>query len=178
MTAAHVASHMVWRLFLSYLVVEVTVLVALAATIGLGRTLLVLLATFVVGVVAVGSQLKRQLARIRSGSLTARGALTDTASVALATVLIVVPGLVTSAVGLLLLFPLTRPAVRPLLVAVAARSTGWPLITAAATAGASRYAASRSARRVEYVDGEVVDVTEVDSAALPAPPEQPGPSPA
>jgi UPF0716 protein FxsA len=175
---------MVWRLFLGYLVVELAVIVALTATIGLSRTLLVLLATFVVGAVVVGSQLKRQLARLRTRSLTARGALADTASVALATVLIIVPGLVTSALGLLLLFPLTRPVVRPVLIAVAARGTGWPLITAAA-AGASRYAASRSGRRGEYVDGEVVDVVdavdvaEVDSPVLPpAPPEQSGQSPA
>jgi UPF0716 protein FxsA len=157
---------MVSRLFLGYLVVELAVTVALTATIGLGRTLLVLLAVFVIGAVAVGSQLRRQIARLRTRSLTARGALADTASVALATVLILIPGLVTSGLGLLLLFPPTRPVVRPLLIAVAARGTGWPLIAAAAT-GASRYATSRSGRRADYVDGEVVDVAEVDSPGLP-----------
>lgn len=160
---------MVLRLFLTYAVVESAVLVALASTIGLGHTLLILLAAFVVGVAVAGAQLKRQLARLRSQSATTRRALTDVASVALATLLIVVPGLVTSAMGLLLLFPLTRPIVRPLLIAVGVRSTGWPLITAA-TAGASRYAASRSGR-AQYVDGEVVGVTEVDPLTLPRHPD-------
>lgn len=160
---------MVLRLFLGYAVVELAALWALASTVGLGRTLLILSATFVVGVVVAAAQLKRQLARLRTGQVSTRGALTGGASVALATLLVVIPGLVTSALGLLLLFPLTRPAVRPLLIAVASRSTGWPLITAA-TAGASRYAASRSARQPQYIDGEVVNVTdvaEVDPPALP-----------
>jgi UPF0716 protein FxsA len=156
---------MVWRLFLGYVVAELTVVVVLASTIGLGRTLLVLLATFVVGVVLAGSQVKRQLVRLRSGADTARGALTDGASVALATVLIVVPGLVTSALGLLLLFPPTRAAVRPLLVGLLARSTGLPLIAVAATSAgryaSSRYHGGRSQGRGVYIDGEVLDVADV-----------------
>ena len=40
---------MVSRLFLIYAVVELAVIIALVSTIGLGWTLLVLLATFVVG---------------------------------------------------------------------------------------------------------------------------------
>ncbi len=161
---------MLSRLFLVYAVVELAALWALASTIGLGRTLLILTATFVVGVAVAAAQLKRQLARLRTWQVTARGALTDGASMALATLLVVIPGLVTSALGLLLLFPLTRPAVRPLLIAVASRSTGWPLITAA-TAGATRYAASRSARQPQYIDGEVVDVTDVSPPALPCEPD-------
>jgi UPF0716 protein FxsA len=163
---------MLSRLFLVYAVVELAVLWALASTIGLGRTLLILLAAFVVGAVVAAAQLKRQLARLRTGQAGTRAALTDGASVALATLLIVVPGLVTSALGLLLLFPLTRPAVRPLLIAVASRSTAWPLVTAA-TVGASRYAASRSARRAQYVDGEVVNVADVNPPALPREPDPP-----
>jgi UPF0716 protein FxsA len=172
---------MVWRLFLGYLLAELAVLVVLASTIGLGRTLLVLLVTFVVGVVLAGSQVKRQLVRLRSGSANARGALTDGASVALATVLIVVPGLVTSALGLLLLFPPTRVAVRPLLVGLVARSTGLPLIASAATSAgryaSSRYHGRRPPVRGDYIDGEVVDVadvprcTGVESAASPPRPE-------
>ena len=62
---------MVSRLFLVYVLVELAVVVALASTIGLGWTLLLLLAAFVAGLALAGSQLKRQLTRLRSG-LTSR----------------------------------------------------------------------------------------------------------
>ncbi len=145
---------MVSRLFLGYAVVELTVVFALASTIGLGRTLLVLLVTFVLGVVVAGSQAKRQLLRLRSGSATGRVAVTEGALTALAAVLVVVPGLVSSVVGLLLLLPPVRAAARPLLLAAAARRTGRPLITLA-----TRSARNRAAG--DYIDGEVVDVTDV-----------------
>jgi UPF0716 protein FxsA len=58
---------MVSRLFLIYVVVELAVVVALASTIGLGWTLLLLLAGVVVGLALAGSQLKVLLTRLRSG---------------------------------------------------------------------------------------------------------------
>ena len=61
---------MMSRLFLVYVLVELAVLVALASTIGLGWTLLLLLAAFVAGLALAGSQLKRQLGRLRSGLTT------------------------------------------------------------------------------------------------------------
>ncbi len=158
---------MLSRLFLGYVVVELTVLFALASTIGLGRTMLVLLATFVVGVAAAGSQAKRQLLRLRSGSASGRRAVTDGAVTALAAVLVVVPGLFTSVVGLLLLVPPIRAAARPLVLAVAARRTGRPLITVAT-------GTARNRARADYIDGEVVNVTDVtgaESSALPGRPE-------
>jgi UPF0716 protein FxsA len=146
---------MVSRLFLLYVIVELAVVVALASTIGLGWTLLLLLAAMVVGLALAGSQLKLQLTRLRSGLAGQQSrAATDSALVALGTLLVVVPGLVTSAAGLLLLLPPTRAAARPVLTAMAVRGL------------------SSSGRRVpDYIDGEVLDVTdvtEVDSPALPA----------
>jgi len=172
---------MVSRLFLVYVLVEIAVVVALASTIGLGWTLLLLLAAFVAGLALAGSQLKRQLARLRSGLTTQQSQLaTDGAMVALGSVLVVVPGLVSSAAGLLLLLPPTRAAARPLLTAMAVRGMGRraPLITVT-TVGADRYA---SAPRPpgDYIDGEVLDVTDVtdvtdasavDPPALPRRPE-------
>jgi UPF0716 protein FxsA len=156
------------RLFLVYVVVELAVVVALASTIGLGWTLLLLLAAFAGGLALAGSQLKLQLTRLRSG-LTAPQprAVTDSALVALGTLLVVVPGLVTSAAGLLLLLPPTRAAARPVLTAMAARGIGRraPLITVT-TVGADRYASARRPQ-ADYIDGEVIDVTEVDPPALP-----------
>ncbi len=163
---------MVSRLFLGYAALELTVLLALTSTIGLGRTLLLLLVTFVLGVVVAGSQAKRQLLRLRSGSATGRSAVTDGALTALAAVLVVVPGLVTSVLGLLLLVPPIRAAARPLVLALAARSTGRPLITIAATR-AARQASNRARARGNYIDGEVLDVTDVTDAESPALPGRP-----
>jgi UPF0716 protein FxsA len=162
---------MVSRLFLVYVLVELAVVVALASTIGLGWTLLLLLAAFVAGLALAGSQLKRQLTRLRSGLNAGQSRLaTDGALVALGTVLVVIPGLVTTAAGMLLLLPPTRAAARPVLTAMAARGIGRraPLITVT-TVGADRYASTRQPRP-DYIDGEVIDVTDatdVDPPALP-----------
>jgi UPF0716 protein FxsA len=93
----------------------------------------------------------------------------DTTAVALGTLLMVVPGLVTSAAGLLLLLPPTRAAARPVLGAMAVRGIGrrFPLITVA-TVGADRF---DHPTRPDYIDGEVINVTEVDPPALPLRPE-------
>jgi UPF0716 protein FxsA len=157
---------MVSRLFLIYVIAELAVVVALASTIGLGWTLLLLLAAFAAGLALAGSQLKLQLTRLRSGLSADHPQLAaDTMAVASGTLLMVVPGLVTSAAGLLLLLPPTRAAARPLLGAMAVRGIGrrFPLITVA-TVGADRF---DHRPRPDYIDGEVIDVAEVDPPALP-----------
>jgi UPF0716 protein FxsA len=159
---------MVSRLFLVYVIAELAVLVALASTIGLGWTLLLLLAAFAAGLALAGSQLKHQFTRLRSGWNADQPRLAaDSMAIALGTLLVVVPGLVTSAAGLLLLLPPTRAAARPVLGALAARGIGrrFPLITVASF-GADRFDA-----QPDYIDGEVIDVTEVDPPALPVRPE-------
>jgi UPF0716 protein FxsA len=80
--------------------------------------------------------------------------------------------LVTTAAGLLLLLPPSRAAARPVLTAMAARGVGrrFPLITVT-TVGADRYS---HRQRPDYIDGEVLDVTdvtEVDPPAIPLRPE-------
>ena len=170
---------MMSRLFLVYVLVELAVVVAVASTIGLGWTLLLLVAALVAGLALAGSQLKRQLTRLRSGLTSQQSRVaTDGALVALGTVLVVVPGLVSTAVGMLLLFPPTRAAARPALTAMALRGIGRraPLITVT-TAGADRYG-SASRPRPDYIDGEVLDVTdvtEVDPPALPPRSDCPAP---
>lgn len=155
---------MVSRLFVVYVLVELAVVVPLASTIGLGWTLLLLLATFLGGMTLAGSQLKRQLTRLRPGL---SGQASDGALIALGTVLVAVPGLVTTAAGLLLLLPPTRAVARPVLMALAVRGIGRraPLITVT-TVGANGYP-STPRSRPDYIDGEVIDVTEVDPPALP-----------
>ncbi len=159
---------MVVPFFWIYVVVELAAVVGLASTIGIGWTLLVLLAMFVVGLSVAGSQIKRQVRRLREGMATPAGAVSDGALVALGTLLVVIPGLVTSVLGLLLLLPPTRVAARPVLTFLAVRGIGRraPLITVAGM-GASR----RDAARGDYIDGEVIDVTDVEPPALPGKPE-------
>src|SRR6185312_13172805 len=99
--------HMV-RLFWIYVIVEVAAVAALAWTIGVGWTFLILLATFLVGLAVAGSQIKRQVLRLRNGLTTPQGAISDGAMVALGSVLVFIPGLVTSVIGLALLLPPTR----------------------------------------------------------------------
>ncbi len=152
------------RLFLIYAVVELAVMVALVSTIGFGWTVLALLGATVLGFVLAGSQVKRHIGRLRSGLTTPQGAVTDSALVALGTVLVFIPGLVTTAAGLLLLLPPTRAAARPLLTAVAARRM--PLITVV-TAAASRPVAGYG----DYIDGEVIDVVDVDSDVVDIEPQ-------
>jgi UPF0716 protein FxsA len=157
---------MAMRLFLVYALVELAVVVALASTIGFGWTVLLLVGTFALGLALAGSQVKRQIQRLQSGLTAPRGALSDGFLVALGTVLTVVPGLVTSALGVLLLLPPTRALARPAVAALAARGLlRMPMVVT--TVGAMPNRPGRG----DYIDGEVVDVTddvtEVDPRPLP-----------
>lgn len=147
---------MAMRLFLIYVLVEIAVVVALASTIGFGWTVLLLAATFMLGLALAGSQARRQIRRLRGGvTLTeAQGAVTDSLLVALGTVLVVIPGLASSALGAALLLPPTRAVARPLVTALAARRA--PLIVGVSTMGS----AAGRARRGDYIDGEVVDTVD------------------
>ncbi|MCH9701195.1 MAG: membrane protein FxsA [Actinomycetia bacterium] len=155
---------MAMRLFLVYAVVELAVLVALASTIGFGWTVLLVAGTFLAGLALAGSQLRRHLRRLQSGltAANAQGAVTDSVLVALGTVLVVIPGLASSVLGVLLLLPASRAVARPLVTAMAARRA--PLIVGVGTVGSaaagarSGYSASRGYG--DYIDGEVLDVTE------------------
>jgi UPF0716 protein FxsA len=155
---------MALRLFVLYVVIELAVVVALASTIGFGWTVLLLLGTFLLGMALAGSQIKRHFRRLRSGldPASMHGAAADSVLVALGTVLVVIPGLASSVVGALLLLPPTRAAARPMVTAMAARRV--PLITVASTAG---YTAPRS----DYIDGEVIDVVDVEPPAVERKPD-------
>jgi UPF0716 protein FxsA len=160
---------MAMRLFLIYTVVELAVIVALASTIGFGWTVLALLGTFVLGLALAGSQVKRHMRRLQSGltAATMQRAATDSVLVALGTVLVVIPGLASSVVGALLLLPPTRAAARPLVTALAAKRV--PLVTAA-TASASGWGHT-AAGSGDYIDGEVIDVVDVEPQAVERKPE-------
>ncbi len=157
---------MVGRLFLIYAVVELMVIIGLAAAIGVGWTVVVLLGTLVLGLglgaPMGGLQLTRQFIALRSGVREPRSALSDGALTALATGLVVVPGLATTVLGLLLLVPPIRAAARPALTAVAVRVflRRVPLISADPV----------GVPRQDYIDGEVIDVVDGEPQTLPRAP--------
>jgi UPF0716 protein FxsA len=156
---------MMRRLLLTYAVVELIVLIGLAATIGVGWTLLVLLATFVLGLVLwaplAGWQLSSQVARLRLGLREPRAALSDGAVVALASGLILVPGLATTVVGLLLLVPPIRAAASPGLTAIAMRRFARQVPLGA------DMSPTRPPGWGDFIDGEVIDVTDFEPPVLP-----------
>jgi UPF0716 protein FxsA len=132
---------------LLYLVVEIVALVALGSAIGLGWTLLVLLAGSVLGLWLArreGVRAAQALAAALNNRQVPTAEITDGMLVAVGGVLLFVPGLVTDVAGLLLLLPPTRSIVRRRLV----------------RAAEERSPELRSARiraQAPVVDGEVVD---------------------
>lgn len=157
---------MAMRLFLIYLIVELAVIVALVSTIGFGWTVLALTGTFLVGLALAGSQVKRHIRRLQSGfsARTAPGAVTDSVLVALGTILVAIPGLASSVLGALLLLPPTRAAARPLVAAIVARRV--PLVAAAGAGAAAAGWGYTAAGRGDYIDGEVVEVVDVEPTAV------------
>ncbi|MDF2824607.1 MAG: hypothetical protein K0R68_2015 [Mycobacterium sp.] len=155
---------MVKRFFLLYVLVEMAVIVALTATIGFGWTLIALIGTFVLGIVLAGSQARRQLAKLQQGMKDPQGMVTDSALVALGSVLVFVPGMVTTVVGLLMLAPPTRAAMRPLAGMVAARGLARQVtfVNLGGVPGASPRG------RGQYIDGEVIDVHDATSQDIPS----------
>lgn len=134
------------RLFVLYAVVEVAVLVAVVSWLGLGWTLLALLAGALVGMWLVrreGARAALALADAARSGRVAHAELTDGALIGLAGLLILVPGVVSDVLGLLLVLPPTRALVRRWLVRRAERQA--PVL---------RTARIRDGHTV--IDGEVV----------------------
>ena len=137
-----------------YALVELAVLAALTWSIGLGWTLLVLLVTSVVSVALAGSQVKRQLARLQRTRTNPQGAMADGMLVALGTFLVFIPGLVTTALGALMLMPPTRGAMRPLAASLLTRGITRRVGVVNLTAPGRGFA---PAGYGDYIDGEIID---------------------
>ncbi|WP_137724162.1 FxsA family protein [Prescottella subtropica] len=147
---------MIALLFLLYVVVEVGVLIWVGSVIGVLWTVLLLIAGSAIGMILVKSQWRAVMdgfRRATRGEASPAGAVADGAMVAAGSVLMFVPGLVTSLLGLLMLAPPTRWALRPVAVALAGRKA---TVTMAGMEFASRTARTRGG---DVIDGEVVDVT-------------------
>ncbi|WP_374025773.1 FxsA family protein [Mycobacterium sp. HNNTM2301] len=162
---------MLSRLFLGYALVELAATIALASAIGWGWTLLALMGTLLLGwgllVPVMGSQLLRQVGDLRSGLAESRTAVRDAALVSLAALLVLVPGLVTTALGLLLMVRPVRSVVGPGLAAIAVRGVRrrMPLLADSALFGVGARQAGGPAPD-GYIDGEVVDVRDYRPPAL------------
>ncbi|CAN5575881.1 membrane protein FxsA [soil metagenome] len=172
---------MIMRWFLVYALVELAVVIALASTIGIGWTLLAVLGVSVLGMALAGSQLRRQLAKLRSGVGNPQGAVTDSALVAIGTLLVFVPGLVSTVVGSLMLLPPTRAAVRPLAGALAARSFARQMafvnVNGVNLNGINLNGVNvPGAGRGDYIDGEVLDVQDVSPGGQPRATPDPDPA--
>lgn len=160
---------MIRRLLAGYLLVELAAIVGLIWWIGFGPTLLVLLATFLIGMLVAGAQLRRQLARLLSGEFGRAatsggpvGPVADSGLLALGTVLVALPGPVTSLLGLAMVAPPTRAALRPAATVLIARSFTKRV----------QFADLRVYRRGDYIDGEVIETYEEQLPGRALPPAQ------
>jgi UPF0716 protein FxsA len=117
----------VWLVLVAFLVVpilELWVLIQVGRTIGVGWTLLVLVADSVLGTWLIKREGAKAYAALReaihSGRMPHRE-LADGALIMLAGALMLSPGFVTDVFGVLLLLPITRPFGRRVLTALVAR---------------------------------------------------------
>ena len=139
-------------LFLLYVIVEVTALVWVASALGVLATVGLLLLGFVAGLALLRSQGRRSIGQLREAVRRGRSTdseVADGSLVALGGLLFLLPGLITSTLGILLLLPPVRALVRPAVASAAARR----VVRVPGGLGAT------GARGV-VVDGEVVTGTD------------------
>jgi UPF0716 protein FxsA len=145
------------RYAVAYAVTELAAAALLIWAFGLGWTFVILAVTFMAGVVLAGAQLKGQVVGLRRMHGNPRAAAADGALVGLGTALVFLPGIVTTAAGALMLAPATRSAMRPMAAALLTRGIVKQM--------GAMYPVT-PARRVDYIDGEVISETSGDAVAL------------
>lgn len=135
-----------------YALVEVAVLALLIWALGLGWTLVVLAATFMAGVLLAASQVKGQIVAVRRARSNPEAAVADGVLVGVGSFLVFLPGVVTTAAGVLMLAPPTRGAMRPLAAAMLTRGVVRRMesldINLTPSGGRAGYG--------DYIDGEVI----------------------
>ncbi|MDY6808828.1 MAG: FxsA family protein [Actinomycetota bacterium] len=139
---------------IAYLAIEIGAFVAMTHFLGLGWAVLITLGAVVAGFALLQQQGRKVFAELRRASrneVDPRGPLTDTALLAAATLLMVLPGVVSTTVGLILLVPPVRRALRPVVAAAGAKSF------AASMDRAGLYASGIYVRGGTVVDGTVVE---------------------
>lgn len=149
---------MVMRVLLTYLTVELIAVIALAWALGPWWTIAIVGGSLLLGPLLVGSQVRRQLAGLGRAARRPDQAVTDGVLVGIGSTLVLVPGLVSTVLGGLMLASPTRGAMRPLAQALLARGV------------ARRFAAVDLTVRSgagDFIDGEVIDVDDVGPGARP-----------
>lgn len=146
-----------------YALVELTAFALLIWAFGLGWALLVMAVTFMLGVVLAASGLKGQVGAMRRARRDPHSAVADGALVGVGSFLVFLPGVVSTAVGALMLAPPTRSAMRPMATALVTRG----VLRSMQAVNLDQF--SRPLRR-DYIDGEVIGEDAVDRlpARLPA----------
>lgn len=171
-------------LLLGGVALEIWAVLRVADVLGALPVVLLLLLSAAIGVRVLGRGTVRAWRRVadasRSGERVGRSVL-DAGIVVVAGVLLLLPGLVSGALGLLLLAPPVRAALRPVLGTLVARRVALPLVVGARGAG---WAAGRRPGAPADVEGTATERTAggpaegpVRGVVLPAPPEHRGPGP-
>jgi UPF0716 protein FxsA len=146
------------------IVAELMVFVAVAAWIGVGWTLLAMLATSALGCLLLARQGVRALTELQDRARSRQPAgreLGDAGLVALGGLLMVLPGFLGDVLGLLCLLPLTRGLVRGLVARIVIGRLPVALrppvrVRSARTEGLGSPAASGSTRAPLVIEGEIV----------------------
>lgn len=144
-----------------YALLELTAFALLIWAFGVGWALLIVAATFMVGVLLAASGLKGQVGAMRRARRNPHAAVADGALVGVGSVLVFLPGVVSTAVGALMLAPPTRSAMRPLATALVTRG----VMRGMQAVNLEQFSGGRPLRR-DYIDGEVLGEVAVDR--LPA----------
>lgn len=146
-----------------YAVVELTALALMIWAFGLGWALLIMAVAFMVGVVLAAAGLKGQVAAVRRARRDPHAAVAEGALVGVGSFLVFLPGVVSTAVGALILAPPTRSAMRPMATALVTRG----VMRSMRAVNLDQF--NRPLRR-DYIDGEVLDdaATDLSPARLPA----------
>ncbi|GED97982.1 FxsA family protein [Gordonia crocea] len=143
-----------WILLL-YIVVELAAFIGLSSWLGAGWAILITLAAAVAGYVFLASRGRRVIAdlgRAARNEIRPSEPLPDTALLGMSSVLVILPGLVTSLLGVALMAGPVRRAARPVVTAF----------------GARRFAGLVSAvgARTVFLGGEVIDGDVIDSDVI------------
>jgi UPF0716 protein FxsA len=155
---------MVMRVLLTYLTVELIAVIALTWALGPWWTIAIVAGSVLLGPLLVGSQVRKQIAGLRRAQHHPDQAVTDGLLVGVGSTLVLIPGLVSSALGGLMLAPPTRGAMRPLAQVLLTRGM------------ARRFAAvdlTVRSGRGDFIDGEVVEVDDFGAGPTQVTPNLP-----
>lgn len=141
-----------------YAVIELVAAALLIWAVGLGWTLVLLAATFMLGVLISAAQVKGQVSAVRGGRRTPQGAVADGVLVGLGSFLVFLPGIVTTIAGALILAPPSRALMRPAAQSLLTRG----LLTRGLLTWGMGRTTMPATRRTDYIDGEVIE----DAVAL------------